>query len=278
MDNTTKTPPATTPEVQAPHIPTLRVGDYEMTSRLIMGTGGATDLSSLERALIASGTALTTVAVRKFSPEGRTSVFELLERLNIDVLPNTAGSFTAKDAVLTAQLARDALETNLVKVEVIADETTLLPDVVETLKATEELANQGFVPFVYTTDDPSVALRLEDVGAAAVMPLGSPIGTGLGILNPFNIELIAARASVPVVVDAGLGTASEAAQAMELGCDAVLAASAVTRARDPKAMAQAMRFGTEAGYWARQAGRIPRRADAVASSPMSGRVRAEDRL
>lgn len=278
MDNTTKTPPATTPEVQAPHIPTLRVGDYELTSRLIMGTGGATDLSSLERALIASGTALTTVAVRKFSPEGRTSVFELLERLNIDVLPNTAGSFTAKDAVLTAQLARDALETNLVKVEVIADETTLLPDVVETLKATEELANQGFVPFVYTTDDPSVALRLEDVGAAAVMPLGSPIGTGLGILNPFNIELIAARASVPVVVDAGLGTASEAAQAMELGCDAVLAASAVTRARDPKAMAQAMRFGTEAGYWARQAGRIPRRADAVASSPMSGRVRAEDRL
>lgn len=278
MDNTTKTPPATTPEVQAPHIPTLRVGDYELTNRLIMGTGGATDLSSLERALIASGTALTTVAVRKFSPEGRTSVFELLERLNIDVLPNTAGSFTAKDAVLTAQLAREALETNLVKVEVIADETTLLPDVVETLKATEELANQGFVPFVYTTDDPSVALRLEDVGAAAVMPLGSPIGTGLGILNPFNIELIAARASVPVVVDAGLGTASEAAQAMELGCDAVLAASAVTRARDPKAMAQAMRFGTEAGYWARQAGRIPRRADAVASSPMSGRVRAEDRL
>ncbi|MCT1367649.1 thiazole synthase [Rothia sp. p3-SID1597] len=243
-----------------------------------MGTGGATDLSSLERALIASGTALTTVAVRKFSPEGRTSVFELLERLNIDVLPNTAGSFTAKDAVLTAQLAREALETNLVKVEVIADETTLLPDVVESLKATEELANQGFVPFVYTTDDPSVALRLEDVGAAAVMPLGSPIGTGLGILNPFNIELIAARASVPVVVDAGLGTASEAAQAMELGCDAVLAASAVTRARDPKAMAQAMRFGTEAGYWARHAGRIPRRADAVASSPMSGRVRAEDRL
>ncbi|WP_085528782.1 thiazole synthase [Kocuria massiliensis] len=278
MDNTTKTPPSTTPEVQAPHIPTLRVGDYELTSRLIMGTGGATDLSSLERALMASGTALTTVAVRKFSPEGRTSVFELLERLNIDVLPNTAGSFTAKDAVLTAQLAREALETNLVKVEVIADETTLLPDVVETLKATEELANQGFVPFVYTTDDPSVALRLEDVGAAAVMPLGSPIGTGLGILNPFNIELIAARASVPVVVDAGLGTASEAAQAMELGCDAVLAASAVTRARDPKAMAQAMRFGTEAGYWARQAGRIPRRADAVASSPMSGRVRAEDRL
>ncbi|WP_051687513.1 MULTISPECIES: thiazole synthase [Micrococcales] len=259
-------------------IPAIRIGDYELTSRLIMGTGGATDLASLERALVASGTALTTVAVRKFNPEGRTSVFELLERLNIDVLPNTAGSFTAKDAVHTAQLAREALETNLVKVEVIADETTLLPDVVETLRATETLADQGFVPFVYTTDDPSIAIRLEEAGAAAVMPLGSPIGTGLGILNPFNIELIAARASVPVVVDAGLGTASEAAQAMELGCDAVLAASAVTRARDPRAMARAMRAGTEAGYWARNAGRIPRRADAVASSPMSGRVRAEDRL
>lgn len=279
MDNSSNTVTAAAPaETGEGSIPALRIGDYELTSRLIMGTGGATDLASLERALVASGTALTTVAVRKFNPEGRTSVFELLERLNIDVLPNTAGSFTAKDAVHTAQLAREALETNLVKVEVIADETTLLPDVIETLRATETLADQGFVPFVYTTDDPSIAIRLEEAGAAAVMPLGSPIGTGLGILNPFNIELIAARASVPVVVDAGLGTASEAAQAMELGCDAVLAASAVTRARDPRAMARAMRAGTEAGYWARNAGRIPRRAEAVASSPMTGRVRAEDRL
>lgn len=259
-------------------LPPLRIGDYELTNRLIMGTGGATDLNSLEEALVSSGTSLTTVAVRRFSPETKTSVFSLLERLGIDVLPNTAGCYTARDAVLTANLAREALETDLVKVEVIADEETLLPDVVETLRVTETLAEQGFTPFVYTTDDPAVALRLESAGAAAVMPMGSPIGTGLGILNPYNIQLIAARASVPVVVDAGIGTASEAALAMELGCDAVLVASAVTRARDPREMGRAMRHGVEAGYRARRAGRIPRRTEALASSPMHGRVRAEDRL
>ena len=256
----------------------IRVGDYELTSRLIMGTGGATDLASLEKALVASGTTLTTVAVRRYDPSTSTSVFALLERLGIDVLPNTAGCFTARDAVLTANLAREALETNLVKVEVVADEDTLLPDVVETLRVTETLADQGFTPMVYTTDDPGVAIRLENAGAAAVMPLGSPIGTGLGILNPYNIELIANRATVPVVVDAGIGTASEAAQAMELGCDAVLVASAVTRARDPRSMGLAMRRGVEAGYLAREAGRIPRRTEALASSPSQGRVRAEDRI
>ncbi|WP_129661295.1 thiazole synthase [Rothia uropygialis] len=259
-------------------LPPLRIGDYELVNRLIMGTGGATDLTSLEDALIASGTSLTTVAVRRYNPETKTSVFALLEKLGIDVLPNTAGCYTARDAILTANLAREALETDLIKVEVIADEDTLLPDVVETLRVTETLAEQGFTPLVYTTDDPSVALRLESVGAAAVMPMGSPIGTGLGILNPYNIELIATRASVPVVVDAGIGTASEAAQAMELGCDAVLVASAVTRARDPRAMGLAMRRGVEAGYLAREAGRIPRRTEALASSPVQGRVRAEDRI
>ena len=253
-------------------LPPLKIGGYTLDSRLIMGTGGATDLAALEKALAASDTTLTTVAIRRFDPAQRTSVFAMLDRLGIDVLPNTAGCFTVRDAVLTANLAREALETDLVKVEVIADEQTLLPDVIETLEVTERLANDGFVPLVYTTDDPASAKRLEQVGAAAVMPLGSPIGTGMGILNPYNIELIAARADVPVVLDAGIGTASEAAQAMELGCDAVLVASAVTRAAHPELMAQAMRLAVESGWYARQSGRIPRRAEAIASSAMAGRI------
>ena len=260
-------------EAAAP--PPLTIGGYTLQNRLIMGTGGATDLAALEDALVASRTTLTTVAVRRYSPEAKTSVFAMLERLGIDILPNTAGCYTARDAILTAHLAREALETNLVKVEVIADERTLLPDVVETLEVTERLAADGFVPFVYTSDDPAVALRLEQAGAAAVMPMGSPIGTGLGILNPYNIELIASRASVPVVVDAGIGTASEAAQAMELGCDAVLVASAVTRAREPRAMGRAMSLAVESGWLARGAGRIPRRAEALASSPHEGRVTSD---
>lgn len=174
--------------------------------------------------------------------------------------------------MLTAQLGREALETNLVKVEVIADEHTLLPDVVETLEATERLAAEGFAVLAYTSDDPAAAVRLEQAGAAAVMPLGSPIGSGLGVLNRHNIELICARAQVPVVLDAGVGTASDAALAMEAGCDAVLAASAITRAADPARMAQACRLAVEAGYHARRAGRIPRREHALASSPAAGRV------
>lgn len=256
----------------------LAVGDYMLGNRLIMGTGGITDLAALEQALIASGTTLTTVAMRRYSPETKTSVFSLLERLGIDVLPNTAGCYTVKDTVLTAELAREALETNLIKVEVIADEHTLLPDVVETLEATEQLADRGFIPMVYTSDDPAAAVRLEQAGAAAVMPLGSPIGTGLGILNPHNIELIASRAQVPVVLDAGVGAASEAAQAMELGCDAVLVASAVTRAQNPDAMARAMRLAVSAGHLSAEAGRIPRRRHAQASSAMEGRIASiEDR-
>ncbi|WP_288817922.1 thiazole synthase [uncultured Micrococcus sp.] len=237
-----------------------------------MGTGGITDLAALERALRASGTTLTTVALRRYAPDTRDSLIGLLDRLGVAVLPNTAGCYTARDAVLTAQLGREALETNLVKVEVIADEHTLLPDVVETLEATERLAAQGFAVLAYTSDDPAAAVRLEQAGAAAVMPLGSPIGSGLGVLNRHNIELICARAQVPVVLDAGVGTASDAALAMEAGCDAVLAASAITRAADPARMAQACRLAVEAGYHARRAGRIPRREHALASSPAAGRV------
>ncbi len=263
------TPEQVSPQ-QSPEIPALQVGGYTLESRLIMGTGGITDLEALERALIASGTTLTTVAMRRYSPDTKTSVFSMLERLGIDILPNTAGCYTVKDTVLTAELAREALETDLIKVEVIADEHTLLPDVIETLEATEQLADRGFIPMVYTSDDPAAAVRLENAGAAAVMPLGAPIGTGLGILNPHNIELIASRAEVPVVLDAGIGAASEAAQAIELGCDAVLVASAVTRAQKPTSMAHAVRLGVEAGFLSRAAGRIPRREHAQASSTMEG--------
>lgn len=266
------------------------VAGVELSSRLIMGTGGLTDLAMLERALTASGTELTTVALRRFAPgraassgdavaySGRPqdSLYGILRRNDIRVLPNTAGCYTARDAVLTARLGREALETDLVKVEVIADERTLLPDVVETLEATERLAADGFTVLAYTSDDPAMALRLEQAGAAAVMPLGSPIGSGLGILNRAHLELIVSRASVPIVLDAGVGTASDVALAMEAGCDAVLAASAITRAAEPARMAHACRLALEAGFHARRAGRIPRREHALASSPMAGRVTAEE--
>lgn len=251
---------------------TLAIGGLQLSSRLIMGTGGLTDLAALEAALIASGTELTTVALRRFSASNQESLFGMLARIGMRVLPNTAGCLTVRDAVLTAELAREALETNLIKVEVIADEHTLLPDVTELLIATEELADKGFEVFAYTSDDPAAALRLEQAGAAAVMPLGAPIGSGLGILNPHNIELIADRAGVPVILDAGIGTASDAALAMELGCDAVLLASAVTRAHRPAMMARAMAAAVDAGYLARRAGRIPVRRHARASSPMDDRI------
>lgn len=250
----------------------LVIDGVELGSRLIMGTGGATSLATLEKALVASGTELTTVAMRRHAAQGPDSVFAILERLGIRALPNTAGCYTARDAVLTAELAREALETRWIKLEVIADEDTLLPDPVELLSAAEDLVARDFVVLAYTNDDPALARRLEDAGVAAVMPAGAPIGTGLGILNPHNIELIVARASIPVVLDAGIGTASEAALAMELGCDAVLLASAVTRARDAVGMAQAMRLAVEAGHRARLAGRIPRRTLALASSPRGGMV------
>ena len=254
----------------------LRLDGVPLSSRLIMGTGGLSSLHTLERALLASGTELTTVALRRYAPGPGDTLFALLERNGIRILPNTAGCYTARDALLTAELGREALETDWVKLEVIADEETLLPDIVELLEATEQLVNRGFKVFAYTSDDPVTARRLEDLGATAVMPLGAPIGTGLGILNPHNSELITSRASVPVILDAGIGTASEAALAMELGCDAVLLASAVTRAQDPVAMAAAMRHAVAAGRLAAAAGRIPARRHAVASSPRDGAVFADE--
>ena len=245
----------------------LVIGDRQYSSRLIMGTGGAANLAVLERALKASGTELTTVSIRRVDAQGGTGVLEVLERLGIDPLPNTAGCRTAGEAVLTAQLAREALGTSWVKLEVVADDRTLLPDPVELLEAAETLVAEGFTVLPYTNDDPVLALRLEELGCAAVMPLGSPIGTGLGIRNPHNIELIVKRAGVPVILDAGIGTASDAALAMELGCAGVMLATAVTRATDPEAMAAAMRHGVTAGRLAHGAGRVPQRFWAQASSP-----------
>lgn len=250
----------------------LEIAGKTFDSHLIMGTGGASSQDMLEKALVASGTELTTVAMRRYAAGSGSgeSVFDLLNRLDIAPLPNTAGCRTARDAVITAKLAREALGTDWVKLEVIADDHTLLPDVVETVEACELLIDEGFTVLAYTSDDPVAAKKLEDLGAAAVMPLGSPIGTGLGILNPHNIELICSRAEVPILIDAGVGTASDAALAMELGCDGVLLASAVNRCQDPVAMARAMRLAVEGGSLARGAGRIPKREHAVASSSFDG--------
>ena len=255
----------------------LVIAGEKFGSRLIMGTGGAPSLEVLDRALVASGTELTTVAMRRVAPSTATagpggagsgqSVLGLLADRGIRVLPNTAGCHTAADAVRTAELAREGLGTDWVKLEVIADEQTLLPDPLELLDAAEMLVSRGFTVLPYTNDDPVLARRLEQAGCVAVMPLGAPIGSGLGIRNPHNIELIVEYAGVPVVLDAGIGTASDAAIAMELGCDAVLLATAVTRARDPELMAEAMRHAVIAGRCARLAGRVPMRRYASASSP-----------
>ena len=248
----------------------LTIAGEVFDSRLVMGTGGASSLAALEAALVASGTQLTTVALRRIDPAAEGSVLDVLRRTGCKVLPNTAGCFTAHDAVLTAHMARDAFETDWLKLEVIGDDRTLLPDAAELLVAAERLVDDGFIVLPYTTDDPVLARRLEDVGCAAVMPLGSPIGSGAGIRNPYNLRLIVEQAGVPVILDAGVGTASDAAIAMELGCDAVLLASAVTRAQDPTLMATAMRKAVEAGRLAYRAGRIPRRLYAEASTPFTG--------
>jgi thiazole synthase len=240
------------------------------SSRLIMGTGGASSLEALEAALVASGAEVATVALRRVNPKASGSIVDVLDRVGCRLLPNTAGCFTAHDAVATARLAREAFDTSWIKLEVIGDDRTLLPDPVELLDAAERLVDDGFVVLPYTNDDPVLARRLEDAGCAAVMPLGSPIGSGMGIANPYNLRLIVQDASVPVVLDAGVGTASDAALAMELGCDAVLVASAVTRARDPVAMAEAMRRAVEAGRLAARAGRIPRRLYAEPSTTFEG--------
>ncbi len=248
----------------------LVIGPHSWNSRLILGTGGFTSHELLAAALKESGTELCTVALRRLDPGARGSILDVLNRAGVEVLPNTAGCFTARDAVLTAHLARDAFETDLIKLEVIGDDRTLLPDAVELIAAAEELVDDGFVVLPYTTDDPVLARRLEDVGCAAVMPLGSPIGSGMGICNPYNLSIIVERAGVPVVLDAGVGTASDAALAMELGCDAVLCASAISRAHDPVAMARSIRMSVQAGALARSAGRIPRRRYAEASTPVHG--------
>ncbi|HWC13129.1 MAG TPA: thiazole synthase [Actinomycetota bacterium] len=246
------------------------VSGEEMSSRLIMGTGGARSLDALEQALVASGAEVATVALRRIDPHARGSVIDVLQRVGCKVLPNTAGCYTSKDAVTTAKLARDAFDTDWIKLEVIGDDKTLLPDPVGLLDAAEELVDDGFRVFAYTNDDPILARRLDTLGSVAVMPLGSPIGSGMGIRNPYNIALIVEQSTVPVILDAGIGTASDAAIAMELGCDAVVVASAVTRAQDPGAMAEAMRKAVEAGRLARSAGRIPRRLYAEASTPDEG--------
>jgi thiazole synthase len=246
------------------------LGGRRWTSRLIAGSGGFRSLAQMEAALSAAGAEIVTVALRRVDPEAEGSVLDVIERLGLFALPNTAGCFTARDAVRTAQLAREAFETDWIKLEVIGDDRTLYPDAVELLAAAETLVGEGFTVLPYTNDDPILARRLEEAGCAAVMPLGSPIGSGAGIRNPYNVQIIAERAAVPVVLDAGIGTASDAALALELGCDAVLAASSIFGAADPPAMARALRAAVEAGHAARQAGRIPRRTHAEASTPEEG--------
>lgn len=254
---------------------TLTIAGRELTSRLVLGTGGAPSLDVLDAALAASGTALTTVAIRRVSASGpgaAQNVLDVARARGLHVLPNTAGCRTAAEALLTAQLGRELVGTDWVKLEIVGDDRLHLPDPVELLDGAERLVAAGFVVLVYTNDDPVLATRLQDLGVSAVMPGGAPIGSGLGVLNPHHIALIVEQARVPVVLDAGIGTASDAATAMELGCDAVLVASAVTRAARPVLMAHAMAQAVEAGRAAFLAGRIPRRWSALASSPTTGVV------
>jgi thiazole synthase len=248
----------------------LTIAGRTLRSRLLLGTGGFTSHALLSEAIEASGAEVVTVALRRIDPAASGSLLDVLATAGVELLPNTAGCHTARDAVVTARLAREAFETDWVKLEVIGDEDTLLPDAPELLRAAEQLIDERFVVLPYTTDDPVLARRLADVGCAAVMPLGSPIGSGMGIRNPYNIALIREAVDVPVVLDAGIGTASDAALAMEIGCDAVLAASAISRAQEPVRMARALRAAVQAGRLARTSGRIPRRLYASASTPDEG--------
>jgi thiazole synthase len=269
---------ATTASIEADTDP-LVIAGRALRSRLLLGTGGFPSLELMAEAIRASGSELVTVALRRVSAGGgglggvskhRGSLIDVLADTNAQLLPNTAGCHTARDAVLTAKLAREAFATDWIKLEVIGDEETLLPDALELLRAAEELVDEGFVVLPYTTDDPILAKRLQDVGCAAVMPLGAPIGSGMGIRNPYNLALLRQAVRVPVVLDAGIGTASDATLAMELGCDAVMAASAISRAENPVRMARAMRHAVEAGRLAYGAGRIPRRTYATPSTPDVG--------
>jgi thiazole synthase len=248
----------------------FELGGRHWGSRLIMGTGGFRSLHAMEQAIEASGAEIVTVALRRIDVEASGSMIKSIRRVSRFLLPNTAGCYTAHDAVLTARMAREAFETDWVKLEVIGDDRTLFPDPTELLQAAETLVGEGFVVLPYTNDDPILARRLEEVGCTAVMPLGAPIGSGMGIRNPYNLSIIVEHAGVPVICDAGVGTASDAAIAMELGCDGVLMASAIARARDPVKMATAMRAAIEAGRLAYEAGRMPRKLHAEASTPVTG--------
>ncbi len=251
---------------------TLRIGSFSFRSRLFTGTGKYPDMATARDALRESGTEVVTVAVRRvdLGARGRESILGMLQEGGYTVLPNTAGCYPAEDAVRTARLAREILDTPLVKLEVIGDEKTLFPDVPATLEAAKILVGEGFTVLPYFTDDPVTARKLEDLGCAAVMPLAAPIGSGLGIRNPYNLEIIIKHASVPVIVDAGVGTASDAAVAMELGVAGVLMNTAIASAKDPVRMARAMKNAVLAGRDAFLAGRIPKKLYATASSPLEG--------
>ncbi len=252
----------------------LTLAGTSFRSRLILGTARYPSLDVMLRALEASGTEMVTVAVRRVKVGSDTGedLYSLLRSAGYRILPNTAGCYTAKEAVLTAELAREALSTDWIKLEVIGDDETLFPDVQELLSAAAALVKEGFVVLPYCNDDPITCRKLEDLGCAAVMPLGAPIGSGMGIRNPYNIQIIREKVRVPVIVDAGVGTASDVAIALELGCDGVLLNTAVARARRPVLMAEAMRKAAEAGRAAYLAGRIPVKLHAEASSPMEGRI------
>jgi thiazole synthase len=252
------------------HDTNLVLGSKEFTSRLIVGTGKYASNELMREAIEASGAEIVTVAVRRVNLSGGESLLDYVDPKRYTLLPNTAGCYTADEAIRTAYLAREAGLGELVKIEVIGDARTLFPDVAGLLEATRQLVKDGFTVMPYTNDDPVMAKRLEDAGAAVVMPLGAPIGSGLGIRNPYNIKIILESVSVPVIVDAGVGTASDAAIAMELGCDGVLMNTAIAAARDPVAMARAMRLGVEAGRLAFKAGRMSKKLYATASSPLEG--------
>lgn len=261
------------PEVpQMPADEPLRIGSYEFRSRLMVGTGKYRDPEQTAAALAATGAEVVTVAVRRVDMSSPRGILDVVDPERYTVLPNTAGCYTVDDAVRTARLAREALETDLVKLEVIGDPRTLYPDVVGTIEAARILVAEGFVVLPYTSDDLIVARQLIDAGCPAVMPLAAPIGSGLGIRNPFNIRILVEELDVPVIVDAGVGTASHAARAMELGVDAVLMNTGIAAADDPVRMAHAMRLAVEAGRHAFLAGRMAPRLHAAASSPLEGLI------
>jgi thiazole synthase len=258
---------------------TLRIGKHELTSRLIVGTAKYPSLDVMQAAHAASGAQMVTVAIRRINLDDKSgkTLLDYIDRSRYAILPNTAGCYTAKEAVLTAQLARELVETDLIKLEVIGDAQTLYPDTRETLAAAEELVRDGFTVLPYVVDDPVACKHLEELGCAAVMPLAAPIGSGLGVCNPYSIRIIKERAGIPVIVDAGVGTASDAAIAMELGVDAVLMNTGIAAAKEPVLMAEAMKRAIEAGRLAFLAGRMEKRLYANASSPMRDLISVEQR-